>query len=425
MWKRIILLSIASVMVLMSGFSSVMGQEKPFAGQTINALLIGGVEYEALWKKATQDFEQETGMKVNYSTLIFEDLMTKESMLGAAKDSSYDVYHTHFAQIASFRHFFEPLEEYLAVKDWRDFFSAGIDPVTFDGHIMMLPRYFDARLLYYNTEMFQKAGLSRPPTNWQELVDFGQKLTDAPKQYGYVTCGRGDPVLRCYSDFLWQAGGEFLDTDMKPIFNNPAGVEALQFMVDLIHKYKIVPPGTPSFGWEDMTNMFTQGRVAINYEWPGLLEVYNDPEKSRIVGKFAFAAIPGYRTNKTTAVCHGSAINRYSKKKRLAWEFISWLNSTKTLVEEYKFRGIIPSRRSALKQILAEAKGEELARMQAYLKTVEEGGAWPKIPEWSQISKVIWDELTKALIKEKTPEQALDYAAEKTEEILEEAGYYK
>jgi len=399
--------------------------KKPFAGVTLNVLEIGGVEYEAWTKKYVQEFEQKTGMKVKCDTLIFEDLMTKESMLGAAKDSTYDVYHNHFAQIASFKYFFEPLEGYMTVKDWQDFFPASIDPVTFNGHIMFLPRYFDARLMFYNTEMFKEAGIKEPPTNWNELVTIAKKLTKPPMQYGFVTCGRGDPVLRCYSDFIWQAGGDFLDKDMRPVFNSPAGVRALQFMVDLIHKYKVVPPGTPSFGWEDMTNMFAQGRTGIIYEWPGTLEVYKNPEKSRVVGKFNIAPIPGDVTTKTTAVCHGIAVNRYSRKKAAAYEYCKDLTSTATQVEEYKFRGIIPSRKSALRQILAEASGFEKRRMDSFFKTVEEGACWPKIPEWSQISKVIWDELTKALTQEKTAKDALDYAAKQTEEILQEAGYYR
>ncbi|MER3405671.1 MAG: hypothetical protein C4289_11365, partial [Chloroflexota bacterium] len=49
--------------------------------------------------------------------------------------------------------------------------------------------------------------------------------------------GAADPISPLLS-FLWQYGGEVVDMARRvATWNSPAGVEALQFMVDLVHRY--------------------------------------------------------------------------------------------------------------------------------------------------------------------------------------------
>ncbi len=49
---------------------------------------------------------------------------------------------------------------------------------------------------------------------------------------------------------------------------------------------------------------------------------------------------------------------------------------------------------------------------------------WPKIPESSAIEDVFTEELTLALVGQKTAKQALDRAKERMEDVMSKAGYY-
>ena len=48
----------------------------------------------------------------------------------------------------------------------------------------------------------------------------------------------------------------------------------------------------------------------------------------------------------------------------------------------------------------------------------------PLVPEWIEVSNVLWPELQAAIVGDKTPEQALDDAAAEADEIMMDAGYY-
>jgi len=427
--KKSFVILIVALLIFCCQCFSVYASNKSH-GVTINVILLGGEAPEKFYDKAIPMFEASTGIKVKYTCLTFEKMTEKALMLSAAKSSTIDVYSTHFAQIGKFIPHFEPLENYMSAADYMDFIEAGIKPLTFDGHIIALPRYFDARLLYYRTDLFKKAGIAAPPKTWESLVSTAQKLTQdfdgdgVPDQYGLVVVGKGDPALRQFSDFLWQAGGDFLDENYNPTFNGPEGIKALKFYRDLIYKYKVVPKGVPGFRWAEVTQLFKGGTVAMNYDWPGVIGLY-DAEDSLIRGKYSFASMPGDKTTMSTAVCHAYAINKYSKKKEAAWEFMKWMTSSQMMVLEHELTGTLPTRKSALNEVISQAKGREKDRLIALQAVFANGNSWPKIPEWGEICPIIWNEIEAVLIQTKSVEDALNKATESVKRILEKAGYYR
>lgn len=84
------------------------------------------------------------------------------------------------------------LTPYLeADPDWYNSFSGGIfERETYDGKIMAIPTNFAAACCFYNTEMFEKAGVE-VPTTFDELLAACQKLQDAGFQP--ITCSAGTP----------------------------------------------------------------------------------------------------------------------------------------------------------------------------------------------------------------------------------------
>ena len=72
-----------------------------------------------------------------------------------------------------------PLDDYLA-DGWKDTFTsdAVFSQMTYDGKIYAVPLNIAAACAFYNTEMFEAAGVE-VPTTWDEMLDACQKLQDA------------------------------------------------------------------------------------------------------------------------------------------------------------------------------------------------------------------------------------------------------
>lgn len=74
-------------------------------------------------------------------------------------------------------------------KDWYDTFTSGIfERITYDGKIMAVPTNFAAACVFYNTEIFEKAGV-QVPTTYDELIAACKKIKEAG--YTPISCSAG------------------------------------------------------------------------------------------------------------------------------------------------------------------------------------------------------------------------------------------
>lgn len=74
------------------------------------------------------------------------------------------------------------LTDYIKADGWIDTFNGGegaFSQQTYDGKIYAVPLNIAAACVFYNTEMFEKAGITTMPTDWQGLLDACEKLQAA------------------------------------------------------------------------------------------------------------------------------------------------------------------------------------------------------------------------------------------------------
>jgi len=60
---------------------------------------------------------------------------------------------------------------------------------------------------------------------------------------------------------------QILDKDGKAVFNTQGGTEALQWMVDLLYKYKVADPASLEYNESDVQKAFQTGTYALTYNW--------------------------------------------------------------------------------------------------------------------------------------------------------------
>ena len=85
-----------------------------------------------------------------------------------------------------------PLDDYIAASPEL---TSDIDPkllnsTAVDGHVYWVPHLYETMVIFYNTKMFQDAGIERPADDWtwDDFLAIAQKLTTgegADKVYGY------------------------------------------------------------------------------------------------------------------------------------------------------------------------------------------------------------------------------------------------
>jgi multiple sugar transport system substrate-binding protein len=392
---------------------------------TLNALFPSAVLADEYYQALSDRFKEATGITVEFSLLPFERLMDRELTLSAAQSDDVDIFATHYAQIGRFAEALAPLNDF-AERDaisGEAYVQGSFDAFTINNNLLAIPTTFDLRALYYRTDLFGAAGIEAPPATRDDLLEVAQALNNPPELYGYLTVGKGDPALREFSDLLWENGGDFLEGGLEPsppAWNSEEGVAALQWWYDLIHTHEVAPPGTPGYGWEELSQLWTAGQAAMSKQWGPAAS--QDPSVSTIVGNFSIAPLPSHITNRTTAVCHGRGINIYTQYVDASWEFVKFATSQEELLNLFEALGSRPAHLEALDQAAQNASEIDSLNLEASLAGAANGYTWPLFPEFSEVQPILWAEIEKALSGQKSPQEALDFAADEAVKIFERAG---
>jgi multiple sugar transport system substrate-binding protein len=199
---------------------------------------------------------------------------------------------------------------------------------TADGYFG-LPRDFQTIVLFYNKDMFDKAGLSYPTADWtwEDLRAAAKKLTldtnadGKTDQYGFnFDMWDMEPG---YSEAIWSYGGDVLNADhTKTLLGEPAARQAWQFLYDMTFVDKSVPDATTSEEYGGDT--FAAGVSAMtpmgHWAVPGYAEAGI---------KFDVAPMPAGPSGRFTSVnSAGFVISKGSKYPDQAFEFLKFVLST-------------------------------------------------------------------------------------------------
>ncbi|MEO9782004.1 MAG: extracellular solute-binding protein [Sedimentitalea sp.] len=433
---RVLMASAAILTVADSAIASDWGS---FDGATVEAKLIGGQQYEALYGRIA-DWEAATGATVNIISKKshFEiDKEIKSDM--AAGTTNWCVGSNHSSFAPQYEGLYVDLNGLVPEETIAEFVPGNIKASTVDGELLMLPRaQFDVSVLYYlksNYEDADKAAAFKAeygydlavPETWEQVKDQAIFFADPPNFYGTQYAGKDEAIVGRFYEMVVAEGGNYLDEDKKPIFNSEAGQRALQWFVDL-YDAKAVPAGTTSYVWDDLGQGFASGTVALNLDWPGWAGFFNDPESSKAAGNVGVAIQPmGSATRTGWSGHHGFSVTNDCENKEAAVSLVKFLTSEESQLAESS-GGSLPTRSAVwAANVEAAQAGDDAYRAEAlaaFAAGAEYAFAVPPIPEWGETTNIVFPELQAAIVGDKTVKEALDDAAAEVDELMRESGYY-
>jgi multiple sugar transport system substrate-binding protein len=238
-----------------------------------------------------------------------------------------------------------------------------------NGMIESLPIGMDAFAMAINVDLFKKAGLKIPTGNWT----WSEALADAQK----LTAGTGTDKVFGMSDHwmygqiaAYLYGGAYMSTDYKTVLaDKPETIKGVQFLVDLIYKFKVMPDPNESKGLSSEQRFFSgkSGMMPIN-NWD------IDNFESNIGSKFNWIIVkmPTMDENKTATswyITEGYGMWSKSKNKDAAWQFIKWA-TTDPEAQKIAARAAIPSVKTSAKDFLSMGTPNNL-NLQVYLDTID------------------------------------------------------
>ena len=393
--------------------------------------MVGGSPNELLyWEKVIGEFHEKTGINVKLIRQPTDTDQRRQGIVIALRSKSRDpdVFLMDVVWVGAIASsgWLEPLDSYIERDnlDLNKFFSRVVDEVDrYRGNVMALPVYVDGGLLYYRKDLLAKYGYTAPPETWEELLQMAKKVQARERRknknfWGFVWQGAMYEGLICtFLEFSSSFGGGItIDSTGRIVVNIPQNVEALKFMQDLLHRYKISPPNTyTELKEEEVRLIFDQGNALFERNWPyawGLHE--KNPELKDKVGITKLPHRKGKRTASTLGGWH-IGISRFSDVKNEAWEFVKFVTSYEKQRDFALNLGWNPGR----VDVYADTVIEKTAPHLVLLKDVFENAvARPSLPYYSGVSQILQKHLNSALSLSETPQEALEKAQDEIDEFI-------
>lgn len=309
-----------------------------------------------------------------------------------------------------------------------------------DSRVFAIPWYADARVAYYRTDVFKKAGVDPRDAfaNWGSFKQAMQKI-NGTEINGRKIAALGYPgkndwnVVHNLAPWIWNAGGDMLSADRRrSAINSTEAVQAIVYYTSFAAE-GLVPRSALEKDSGQIETGFFNGHYAVVFSGPWVLKQLSTPKargghlETLAAGNFAIAPYPAGLHGKQTFFSGSDlAVMKSSKHKAEAWSLVAYLASRDAQLAYSRMSGMLPARLDAANDPTLMAS----PHYAQFMAQVKNGRHYPSIPGWGPLESVYLKNLGNMFdivggIKGKySPlaiKQAMDAAAQEADQVLHSA----
>jgi multiple sugar transport system substrate-binding protein len=186
----------------------------------------------AFWSQFATAYKAKTGITLNVQVVSWDDIDQQSSTMiqnNAAPDILNENVYASYAKDG----LLYDSDEVLSPSVKSDLLPNFVKSGTYQGKMYGMPDLSSARALFYNKTLFKQAGISAPPTTWDQFEADAKKVKALGKgDIGYVEPLGPEEAQAEFSIWLFNNGGDW-KTDDKWAINSPQNVETLNFLKKL------------------------------------------------------------------------------------------------------------------------------------------------------------------------------------------------
>jgi multiple sugar transport system substrate-binding protein len=293
----------------------------------------------------------------------------------------------------------------LSDEEKNDFLPSSIVSVKKGDKIYGLPHFTDDIAVFYNKNLFEKAGVSVPASidetwSWDQFLDAAEQVKKANNlKYGVST---GSDVSQ-FLPFLYQSKGSVLNKDQSAAgIDSKNSIEAIKWFKSwfdrgLASKESFV-------GSEKADELFKQGKLPMVITFSGLINTFETDIKD-----FDYGVTYMPKKDVTATKLGGSNIVAFknTKHQKEAVKLMKYLTSTDVMADFAAKQGVIPTTKSAQEKVDYGPISEGMKVITTEVNSVPDFAVKDfSIPEYLGYKSVLTSELQTVILGEKSPEKA-------------------
>jgi multiple sugar transport system substrate-binding protein len=363
---------------------------------------------------AVKEFEaSHPGTKIQIEVVPWDNLQQKLTTdISAGANADLSIIGTRWLLDYVSQGVVTPLDSYVKPDFKARFIDTFLKPSIMNGKVYGLPIAASARAMYYNKDVFKKAGIDAPPKTWTEFKADADKIkSSGGGVFPFGLQGKEIETDVYFYYGMWANGGEIIQNG-KSGLDQPPALETAKLYKSFIDAGE-TEPGVTSYNREDVQNLFKQGKVATVITAPFLLnqikaEVPNLP--------YGVAPIPAGASGEqgTYGVTDSIVMFENSKNKDEAWQFLDFLFTTDQRTKFDKVEGFLPvNAKEAADPFFADNTD-----LKVFTSLLPKAHFAPVIPGWEDIAQTTSNAIQKIYLGQGAIEPTLKEAADKVNTVL-------
>ncbi|CAN5238131.1 extracellular solute-binding protein [soil metagenome] len=276
--------------------------------------------------------------------------------------------------------------------DEADFYEGAWGSTVVGDTSYGVPWYVETRVLYYRSDLAEKAGWDKAPETWDDLKQFATDMEEkAGAEYGISLQPGQTGSWQTVLPFAWSNGAAVTSEDgTEYTIDSPELTESLEFYKtffdDGLSPTRVLDAG-------ELESGFADGSYGAFISGPWHTALVEDagvaPED------YTVAPLPGKDTSPGTSFVGGGdlAVFADSDNKESAWKLVQWLSEPETQQKWYDTIGDLPAVRGAWES--GKLASDE--RLKIFGEQLESAQAPPAVPTWEQVAAVVDSNVEKAV----------------------------
>jgi multiple sugar transport system substrate-binding protein len=392
------------------------------------------VAYPAPPAALLEEFTKQTGIKVNWVNVGWDNLQTKIAAAMSANTYFADAADVDWSKVGEYQKtgWFDPLNQYFSVAGLESDIPQ-LKTFISNGQLVGMP--FDSSFLVttVNKKDFAKAGITTMPTTLAAFTAALKKVGEAngmasPLDIQFATA---EGLSTCWYQMTAAFGGSVLTAQDTPAFTSPSspGYKAMTWMVDA-YKSGLVPAANINVtDYQGFTTEMAKNRVAATMcDYSGsVASIYNVPSSSSVVNDVEYIPTPGASgAGGNVANPDGIGIPKTARNAAGAVKFIEWFTQTEDQALWAGLKGSsdvvstfpLPTRLSSFDLMIKAGDIEQAAPLDAILKAHAQPPFPNGAPPWyTQFSAAVQTNIHEAAAGQETIPQAVSAIAAQVSQL--------
>jgi ABC-type glycerol-3-phosphate transport system substrate-binding protein len=389
------------------------------ATDQINVLNLNVAWSEALTTTVSDAYAEKMNIAIHGDSNPYEAFYEKMLIELSQGSDTFDLFATDVLWIRQPMNngWAMPLDDIQAANpdlpdvEYDNFTEGSLTYIRYQDKRWGLPLVQTTPVFVYRKDLFEKAGIEKIPTTWDEYRDAAKKLHSSDVAGCTLLLGGQDAAMSGDWGSRLMSAAEYdpwddgvFNNDNEPVFNiDQRGEHAVERMKEVL---EYCPSGVAGFDYPEGSSLMQSGGVAMMVTWSDVIVGVEDgPNK----GKFGYTIAPMENVDQAMIGGWSLLVNKASNNLEDAYKFMAWMSEGRAY-ELFREGG---ESSLCLKSDIARPDITEQVPMVQAFKDFESRGTRPiSVPPYRltnavEVQRVIYEEIGAGVLGDKTPKQAM------------------